>query len=368
MTMTTVDVDVTKQKNTPKQKSAPRANGTPTGLVEGGKLYKLDPRKAVIGGLDEAIAVTDPCYDERADLSDEELKIDSLADSLDASNEDVIVDGIARDGRVFILKGRRRTRGSRKVWDRREKHGKPTPNFYVVIRSGDADALATAAFVENFNRLDDPPLRAAQKYQRHMESRGWDVKHIAALTGQVPNSVKNTLSLLKLIKPLQNAVDLGPDKGGIGPTVGYELARLSEEKQKIAFEELKAAAEKNGGKIRKIDATMAVARAQGKDPEEALDEDEDAPEEDGGGGKKKGKAKAKETAGGPKYEPITPSMLRRFVKAVEKGDIDKDDEDLKQLLQVDALTLIKVLCGEKHRSQAAGLSRCLQWSGVKFKS
>lgn len=339
----------------------------PDGLTEGGKLYRIDPRKAVIAGHDpdRTVAVTDPVFDERASLTDEQLNIDALATSLDASNEDVLVEGVVRDGEVWILAGRRRTRASRKVWAKREKAGKETPNYFVVIRSGNADKLAAAAFVENFGRVDDPPILLANKIKRHMDSRGWDIKFIAALMSATTQTVKNTLSLLKLCPELQNAVE----SDAISTSVGYELARLSHEKQLIALHELQEAAKKNAGKIRKIDATVAVARAKGVDPEDLTDEDEDPADssisDEDGGGKKKKKAKKSETESkGPNYEPISASAIRRLLRAIDNGEIT-DTDKLNSIKKCDSWVLLQVIAGVKHINQVPGLAACLNWAGVK---
>lgn len=340
------------------------------------RLLAIDPRKIVIGGLDEPLATVDPLYDERATLSDEDAEIPALVQSMLTSDEPVVVQGVMRDRRIYVSQGRRRTRAARAAWATREANGLPPPAFFVITRTGDADALATSALVENFGRLNDPPVMLARKFKRLIETREWDERRLANLTGQTVQSIRNTLSLLKLDESVQREIE----SGRVGPTVGYELAKLSAEAQNAALATMRDRAASNGGKIRAIDARVAVARARG----ETVDDDAvtgeivssdggDDPafreigEDDVRAGKPAKPARARNGATGPKYEPISSGALRRLVRAVEEdGTLDESDPDLARLQRADPWALLRVIAGDLHPSRAPGLMACLKFIGVKI--
>lgn len=334
------------------------------------RLVYLNPHDVIIGGLDVVIDESDPLFDERAGLSDADADIDGIAASISATDDAVIVDGVLRGDKVWIKKGRRRTRGTRRVHDARKKKGLPPP-VYGVLVSAETDAATTrlSVFAENYNRMDTPELLQAQAMRRLMAQDGYDHRKLAAVTNKTVQSVKNILSLLNLAEPIQRKVA----NGTLGPAAAYKIAEIftpvkapridpkasdaekakaieahkalvekaiaeDHKNQLMALAEAEASAKahakannKSSDKVRGTDVKLAVpaVKAAAKaniDP--AFTEPAKSKK-----GKKDGKKKPKAPApSSTKFEAPTAGMIRRVLKRIDAGiqakkDLDKGEMD-----------------------------------------
>lgn len=79
-----------------------------------------------------------------------------------------------------------------------------------LVREGDAaDEAAELQLIENIVRADLNPIEEAQGYKTLMESRGLDMKGVAAELGVAYSQVQRSMKLLKLPEDLQDRVATG---------------------------------------------------------------------------------------------------------------------------------------------------------------
>ena len=134
-------------------------------------------------------------------------------------------------------------------------------SFDVLRRRVPSEELSMAMLAESVSLLANKPVSLANEYARMIQTRGWDYYKLSGALHQTVQSVKNTLSLLRLDPCIQTVVE----SGQVGVTVGYLLAVVPDRALQVSvMKALAVAAVDNGGKIRRIDAQVAVARALGK--------------------------------------------------------------------------------------------------------
>lgn len=108
-------------------------------------------------------------------------------------------------------------------------------NVPVIIRSETSDqALLELAIVENLQRADLSPLESAAAYQQLVDGFGLSHAEVAQRMGKSRTAVTNTMRLLKLPEPMQQALADGKiSEGHARPLLSNGL---SEEAQMQVFE------------------------------------------------------------------------------------------------------------------------------------
>ncbi|MEM7261292.1 MAG: ParB/RepB/Spo0J family partition protein, partial [Planctomycetota bacterium] len=84
----------------------------------------------------------------------------------------------------------------------------------VVIRDMDPDDLLELALIENIQREDLNPIETARAYHQLRERNKWTQADLASQLGKKRSSVANSLRLLELPEPIQDAIARGSISAG----------------------------------------------------------------------------------------------------------------------------------------------------------
>lgn len=134
----------------------------------------------------------------------------------------------------------------------------------VVVKSySDEDAL-TVALIENLLREDLKPLEAAVAYQKLMDTYTWTQDILAAKIGKSRSAIANSLRLLALPAPVQQALDAGEiSEGHARALLGNKEQRLDESFPRRQQELLREA---KAGRmtVRQLESEMASTETKGE--------------------------------------------------------------------------------------------------------
>jgi ParB family chromosome partitioning protein len=151
----------------------------------------------------------------------------------------------APGGSYLLVAGERRWRAAQKAG----LHEVP-----VVIRSLTDQQAYEQALVENLQRDDLNPIEEAGAYQHLMEEQGYTQEQLAARLGRDRSTVANSLRLLKLAEPVQQALVAA----AISP--GHGRALLALEKAALQSAALKQVLAR-GFSVRQTEALVKRLRA-----------------------------------------------------------------------------------------------------------
>ncbi len=129
-----------------------------------------------------------------------------------------------RDGNFVLIAGERRWRAAQRAG----LHEVP-----VVIRNVSDQQAFEMALVENLQRQDLNPVEEAQAYRRLIDEHGYTQEQLADRLGRDRSTVANSLRLLKLPDPVQEALIAG------ALSAGHARALLGLEKPTAIREALK---------------------------------------------------------------------------------------------------------------------------------
>jgi len=184
-----------------------------------------------------------PLYDDRAlGQPDEKLVLNILAIGV---HTPISVRKNSETGRTEVVAGRRRVLAMREANRRLKKQGHEPLRIMAVVKRGDDAAQMAVLISENEQREGDSPLGKAKKLARFLEL-GRTEAEAAVLFGIHVSTCKNLLALLDAPKAVQRAIE----KGEIGASEAYQLARLPAEQAKEKLAELVVAAPRVAGKRR----------------------------------------------------------------------------------------------------------------------
>lgn len=134
----------------------------------------------------------------------------------------------------------------------------------VVVKAySDEDALAVA-LIENLLREDLKPLEAAVAYQKLMDTYTWTQDTLAAKIGKSRSAIANSLRLLALPAPVQQALDSGEiSEGHARALLGNKEQRLDESFPRRQQELLREA---KAGRmtVRQLESEMASTETRGE--------------------------------------------------------------------------------------------------------
>jgi ParB family chromosome partitioning protein len=133
----------------------------------------------------------------------------------------------------------------------------------VVKPYSDEDAL-TVALIENLLREDLKPLEAAVAYQKLMDTYTWTQDILAAKIGKSRSAIANSLRLLALPAPVQQALDAGEiSEGHARALLGNKEQRLDESFPRRQQELLREA---KAGRmtVRQLESEMASTETKGE--------------------------------------------------------------------------------------------------------
>lgn len=133
----------------------------------------------------------------------------------------------------------------------------------VVKQYSDEDAL-TVALIENLLREDLKPLEAAIAYQKLMDTYSWTQDLLAAKIGKSRSAIANSLRLLALPAPVQQALDAGEiSEGHARALLGNKEQRMDESFPRRQQELLREA---KAGRmtVRQLESEMASPETKGE--------------------------------------------------------------------------------------------------------
>lgn len=113
-----------------------------------------------------------------------------------------------KDGKPWIVAGRRRTLGARKANEIRAGMGMPPVLVPCKYERGTDEQLAETIIIENEHRKDDNVIQKAEKASRLL-NMGYGVKDIGPMFGVSTQTINNWLSYLDLPKSERDAIIAG---------------------------------------------------------------------------------------------------------------------------------------------------------------
>lgn len=180
---------------------------------------------ANVGG-GEMVAITDLAvnpYQPRRTFAPE--SIDELADSIRQYGILQPLSVRRRDGGYELIAGERRLQAARKAG----LHEVP-----VILRECTDEEMLALALVENLQREDLNAMEAARSYHQLIEEFGLSQTEVAERVGKSRSTVANTMRLLALPSPIQQAIVEGAISEGHGRTL---LAVDDTKQQQALFQE-----------------------------------------------------------------------------------------------------------------------------------
>lgn len=211
------------------------------------KLPSESPKNLLISGIDTDEGVTDSYF---VDDDKPRFKLDP------AMVASVVTHGIIEpvtvrevDGKLYVVKGRRRVLHAREA----EKRGnKKIPVPYILEDGGDTVDAKMADIISNGFRAGHSEMAQARK-AKHMLDAGEDAGRVAAALGVSKSTLANRLKLLDLTKATQKAID----DGRLSVMAALELHGLDADKQAEAVAKLESGGSKRG-------QAQAAAKGRGK--------------------------------------------------------------------------------------------------------
>ncbi len=155
-----------------------------------------------------------------------------------------------RDGKFVLIAGERRWRAAQRAG----LHDVP-----VVIRNVSDLQAFELALVENLQREDLNPIEEAEAYRRLCEEHGYTQEQLATRLGRDRSTLANSLRLLKLPEPVQQALVAG------ALSAGHARALLGLEKPAHVKEALRLI-EAQGLSVRQTEALVRRLRQAGTKP------------------------------------------------------------------------------------------------------
>jgi ParB family chromosome partitioning protein len=165
------------------------------------------PASAASGSQEIALELIDPNpYQTRRQIN--EIALAELAESIRVSGVlQPVVLRPAAEGRYQLVAGERRWLASRRA-------GKPT--IPAVIRQISNEQAMEITIIENLQREDLNPIEQARAFERLSREFNLTQEQIASRTGKDRASIANSIRLLKLPAPLQDALEAGVISFGHG--------------------------------------------------------------------------------------------------------------------------------------------------------
>jgi ParB family chromosome partitioning protein len=299
MTLRRAEHDQRKDKIMPK---APQAFGPE---ARGSYSYEVPAAHLFITGVDG----------DEAHLADSRIKLpidDALVESI---NENGVVTPVSiqlRNGKAYVVDGRRRVLHARVV---EQKYKKRVMIPTHVQEGTDAD-MEAIAIMSNALRVQDGPVAEAQKAKRALASKkeggiGMTEEDVLKSFGWSKATLKNRLTLLELApRVLKHVID-----GKLSPIAALQLATLEHDEQEKAADELVALSkpgQQHAGQIKQA---------------------------------KSAKDKAK---GGEGHMKPTKSLIKKLLET-----------DAAEQLDADVVRVLKWMIGEGSHTKIAGLAACL---------
>ncbi len=208
---------------------------------------------------EDLVIVEDPAsalYDERATMPvDEPLVLNIMHHGV---LEPILVRKNQETGKVEVVAGRQRVKACREANKRLKKQGCETHRVPAVVKRGEGHALMGMMISENEHREDDSPLVRAKKVQRFLDM-GRSEEEAAVMFGVSVSTIKNMVALLDAPKVVQRSLE----KGEIGATDAYKLAKLEPEEAEKRIEQLGKEAPRQNGKKRRSNGKKAKAIIEG---------------------------------------------------------------------------------------------------------
>ena len=158
---------------------------------------------------------------------------DFSADELNGLAESIKLHGILQplvvseqaDGRYRLIAGERRFRAAKLVGQTRVP---------VIVRRASAEEQLELALIENIQRQDLNPMERAKAYRRLIDEFKLTQEQAAKRLGKARAGLANTLRLLDLPEPIQNAVSSGRITEGHAKVI----AGLPEQQQMKFYEKV----------------------------------------------------------------------------------------------------------------------------------
>lgn len=202
-------------------------------MPESDRPWRIAPDKLVIIGLDTPHKEGEhPLWDARIHLPLDEALILSFM----AIGVRVPIDVVVRDGRAYVVDGRRRTMNAREAARRLLRLGEPPLTVPICSTPGErlSDEMASEISATlNELRLNDPfPVKARRA--RRMLDREHDPARVATAFGISPETLAGWMSVLDAAPEVTS----GLQTGTINLKIATELSALPRERQAEALGEL----------------------------------------------------------------------------------------------------------------------------------
>jgi ParB/RepB/Spo0J family partition protein len=259
--------------------------------------YSVAPTQLCVVGID--------VHEDEVDgfLTDPRVNLpldESLVESIRTHGVQKPVDVLIRDGRAYVVDGRRRTLHARAAG---------VGSIPILVKRDVDDSLDAEFFaiLGNAHRLDDDALTEANKAQRLLDL-GMERGRVLEAFGWSKATLKNRLVLLSLAPGVTKLVS----KGQLSPIAAVQLKKLSPEEQET---HAAALAESPEGQIKR-------AKAERKARENGQDEAHVRP---------------------------TVTMVKQVLETEAAGDLDEN-----------VVRVMKWLIGEGSHTKVAGLAKCLR--------
>lgn len=225
--------------------------------VRGGEMFKFDPYKYIIIGLDTKDGPEHPLYDERIRLPVPDGLVKNIA--YYGVLKPVIFERIPGDDeRVLVIDGRQRIRAARMVLDRQRAAGEVEIAVRGIPQKGDGARMLGIARAANIHQSDGA-MTNARNAQRMLDINGGDAEAVAIAFGVTKHTLEREwLPLLGLTTRGIKAVE----SGAMSPTAGARLARLPKDEQDAKLAEITA----GGAKPTAAAVNNKVREASGKEP------------------------------------------------------------------------------------------------------
>lgn len=210
--------------------------------------YALPPEQCILDGRDTPPG---PFFDERA----LEEPFEPLVLSILAVGVQIPVIVCARDGRYFVIDGRRRVINAREANKRLGMMGEKAQVLPVIIKGArlSDETAAMLGVLLNEHRKSDELQAKMRKAKRLLDSK-LDIRTVAGAFGHDPNTIRNWIAVLSCHPDVLAAVNLGI----IATMSAAALAGLPRELQPKALDKLLA--ESNKPTFRRATALTRAVR------------------------------------------------------------------------------------------------------------
>lgn len=163
------------------------------------------------------------------------------------------------DGKLYIVKGRRRILHAREA-EKRAKKNIDVP--YILQDGGDTQDAKVEDIISNSFRVGHSVMAQARK-AKHLLSVGEDEGRVAAMLGISKSTLVNRLKMLDLAPKVQKMVE----EGKVAPMGALELVKLPADEQVDAAEKMVAGSKTGSRKETGTKAAKRATRGASEEPE-----------------------------------------------------------------------------------------------------